>query len=302
MAESVSKNSAFPALLPPGGRTAGVLLALVLSLLPAGAGTLVQFRTTFGDIEVELYDQDKPATVQNFLHYVQSGRYANEFSHRLIPGFVIQGGGFVITYRGATNWASATVATYPPVVNEFSAGKFYSNVFGTLAMAKTSDPNSATSQFFFNLTNNSASLDATNNSGGFTVFGHVIAGTNVLGQFNNFKNWTFPWGTPPQPANLVLDQYYAVPFDTLPLLYPNPTDTNFVFLDITLLQVAIQPAAGGREISWNSATGLTNIVEFTTNLPPVWRTLASTNGTGARMSVVDAAADPKRFYRVRVAD
>ncbi len=81
-----------------------------------------------------------------------------------------------------------------------------------------------------------------------------------------------------------------------------PTSSSFVFLDITLLQVAIQPVAGGREISWNSATGLTNYVEFTTNFPPVWNTLATTNGTGARMSVVDVAADPKRFYRVRVAD
>jgi cyclophilin family peptidyl-prolyl cis-trans isomerase len=278
-----------------------ICIALLFTLPAARAGTLVQFRTTFGDIEVELYDQDKPATVQNFIRYIQSGRYTNEFSHRLVPGFVLQGGGFVITNRGTTNWATAAVATYPPVTNEFNTGKFYSNVFGTIAMAKTSDPNSATSQFFFNLADNSASLDNTNNSGGFTVFGHIIAGTNVLGQFNNFKNWTFPWGTPPQPTNLVLYQYYAAPFDTLPLLYPNPaTDTNLVFLDITMLQVAIQPIAGGSEVSWNSATGLTNIVEFTTNLPPVWNPLVTTNGTGARMTIVDRTADPKRFYRVRV--
>ena len=168
-------------------------------------------------------------------------------------------------------------------------------------MAKTSDPNSATSQFFFNLADNSASLDNTNNSGGFTVFGHVISGTNVLGVFNNFQNWTYPWATVPQPTNLVLYQYYDAPFDTLPLLYPNPTfDTNLVFIDITLLQVAIQPVVGGREISWNSATGLTNIVEFTTNFPPVWNTLATTNGTGARMTVTDSAIAPSRFYRVRV--
>jgi len=302
MAKTVSTSLKFSAPLTLGGQTVGILLALMLSLLPVSAGTLVQFRTTFGDIEVELYDQDKPATVQNFLHYVQSGRYTNEFSHRLIPGFVAQGGGFVITNRGATNWSTQAVAAYPPVTNEFNVGKFYSNVFGTIAMAKTSDPNSATSQFFFNLTNNSASLDNTNNSGGFTVFGHVIAGTNVLSLFNNFKNWTFPWGTPPQATNLVLYQYYAAPFDTLPLHYPNPTETNFLFLDITLLQVAILPVTGGKEISWNSAAGMTNIVEFTTNLPPAWNTLTSTNGTGARMSVVDGSANPMRFYRVRVAN
>jgi cyclophilin family peptidyl-prolyl cis-trans isomerase len=286
---------------PPDFRTVCILVALVCAHLQARAGTLAQFRTTFGDIEVELYDQDKPATVQNFIRYVQSGRYTNEFSHRLVPGFVLQGGGFAVTNRDTTNWASIAVATYPPVTNEFSAGKFYSNVFGTIAMAKTSDPNSATSQFFFNLADNSASLDNTNNSGGFTVFGHVISGTNVLGMFNTFQYWLPQFGIMPQPTNLVLE-YYAAPFDTWPLLYPGVTDTNFIFMDITLLQIAIQPVAGGLEISWNSAAGMTNIVEFTTNLPPTWNTLASTNGTGSRMAVLDAVAAPRRFYRVRVAN
>jgi cyclophilin family peptidyl-prolyl cis-trans isomerase len=276
-----------------------VFVLFVLFFAPLlHAGTLVQFRTVFGDLEVELYDQDKPVTVQNFIRYIQSGRFANEFSHRLMPGFVLQGGGFTLT----TNTISA-IPTYPPITNEFGVGKFYSNVFGTIAMAKTSDPNSATSQFFFNLTNNSASLDNMNNSGGFTVFGHVVAGTNILGIFNGFQNYT---GS--QKSNVVINvdpylNYFFYPnFQTCPLLYTNVTATNFVFLDISLLQVAIRPVAGGRQISWNSATGLTNYVEFTTNFPPAWNTLVTTNGTGARMAVVDVAADPKRFYRVRVAD
>lgn len=281
-------------------RTICCLIAFSILLNSAGAGTLVQFRTVFGDMEVELYDQDKPVTVQNFLNYIKSGRYENEFAHRLIPGFVLQGGGFTITNRGTTNWTTVPIATDPPITNEFNTGKFYSNVFGTIAMAKTSDPNSATSQFFFNLADNSASLDNTNNSGGFTVFGHVIAGTNVLNVFNHFQNWTNPWVTIPQSTNLVLYQYYAAPFDTLPLLYPNVTDTNLVFMDISLMQVAIQPVPGGQQISWNSATGLTNIVEYTTNFPPIWNTLTVTNGTGARMTVTDTTVAPSRFYRVRV--
>jgi cyclophilin family peptidyl-prolyl cis-trans isomerase len=282
-----------------GLRTVCILAAVVFTLPLARGGALVQFRTVFGDIEVELYDSDKPVTVQNFIRYIQSGRYANEFSHRLVPGFILQGGGFTLT----TNTISA-VPTYPPITNEFNVGKFYSNVFGTIAMAKTSDPNSATSQFFFNLADNSASLDNTNNSGGFTVFGHAVAGTNVLNVFNNFENYS---GT--NTSNLIVSLTGIYPFSLFgqnfaacPLLYLPLVQTNFVFIDITLLQVAIQPVAGGREISWNSATGLTNYVEFTTNFPPVWNTLATTNGTGARMSVMDAAADPKRFYRVRVAD
>jgi hypothetical protein len=66
------------------------------------------------------------------------------------------------------------------------------------------------------------------------------------------------------------------------------------------LQVAITNSSGGEQISWNSATGLTNIVEFTTNMPPVWNTLFTTNGTGARMTVTDPAPAQSRFYRVQV--
>ena len=81
-----------------------VVLLAWLVLLPVRAGTLVQFRTVFGDVAVELYDQDKPATVQNFIRYVQSGGYVNGFSHRLEPGFVVQAGGFTVTNRGTASW------------------------------------------------------------------------------------------------------------------------------------------------------------------------------------------------------
>ncbi|MGH7992462.1 MAG: peptidylprolyl isomerase, partial [Limisphaerales bacterium] len=263
----------------------------------ARAGTLVQFRTVFGDMEVELYDQDKPVTVQNFLSFIKTGRYENEFAHRLVPGFVIQGGGFTLV--GNT---IAPIPTFPPITNEFGVGRQFSNVFGTIAMAKLGgDTNSATSQWFFNLTNN-AFLDAPDTNDFFVVFGHVIAGTNVLNIFNKFQNWT---SLPaPSPTNLVLVNYYGPPLNTLPVLTSNfpPPASSFVFTDITLLQVAITPVSGGgKQISWNSATGLTNIVEYTTNLPPVWNTLATTNGTGAQMTVVDSAVAPNRFYRVRVA-
>ncbi|HZL14292.1 MAG TPA: peptidylprolyl isomerase [Verrucomicrobiae bacterium] len=265
-------------------------------MLPLRAGTLVQFRTAFGDLEVELYDQDKPATVQNFLNYIKSGRYQNEFAHRLVQNFVVQGGGFTLS-----NNVISQIPTYPPITNEFGVGRQFSNVFGTIAMAKLpGDTNSATSQWFFNLTNNSA-LDAPDTNDFFVVFGHVIAGTNVLNTFNSFKYWI---GNPaPSPTNLVLYHYYAPPLDTLPVLASNfpPTVNDFVFVDISLLQVAIQTNGnGGEQISWNSASGLTNIVEFTTNFPPVWNTLTTTNGTGARMAVEDNADAPSRFYRVRV--
>lgn len=273
-------------------RTIGCLIAFATVLHSVHAGTLVQFRTVFGDIEVELYDQDKPVTVQNFLNYVKSGRYQNEFAHRLQPGFVLQGGGFTLV----SNTISA-IPTFPPIINEYGVGHQYSNVFGTIAMAKLGgDTNSATSQWYFNLTNN-PSLDAPDTNNLFVVFGHVIAGTNVLNIFNNFQFYT---GT--QSSNLVANEssLYGPAFQDLPLLHPSLNSTNFVFLDISLLQVAIQSVAGGKQISWNSATGLTNIVEYSTNFPPVWNTLVTTNGTGAQMTVTDNAAAPSRFYRVRV--
>src|SRR5213593_4754241 len=90
------------------------LLLLNFSLVQAG--TLAQFRSVFGDIEVELYDQDKPVTVQNFIRYIQSGRYQNEFSHRLVPGFVIQGGGFTAVNVGKTNADVLAVPAYPTIM------------------------------------------------------------------------------------------------------------------------------------------------------------------------------------------
>lgn len=77
-------------------------------------------------------------------------------------------------------------------------------------------------------------------------------------------------------------------------------DTNFLFIDVTLLKVAVNPLTNGaREISWNSATGLTNVLEYTTSFPPSWQTALTTNGTGSRITVTNTSTDPKRFYRIR---
>src|SRR6266850_307418 len=124
---------------------------LLLSVFSAHAGTLAQFRTRFGDIEVELYDQDKPVTVQNFIRYVQSGAYTNMFLHRCLPGFVVQGGGFSTTNQFSTNLLTSLVEidSYGEITNEFNIGPRLSNTNGTIAMAKLGgDPNSASSQWF----------------------------------------------------------------------------------------------------------------------------------------------------------
>lgn len=142
------------------------LSALTVSL-PALA-TTVQFQTSMGDFEVVLYDQGTPATVANFLAYVEAGDYTDTIIHRSVDSFVIQGGGYVFAESGAPD----AIDTRDPVVNE----PVYSNVRGTIAMAKVSGLlNSATSQWFINLSNNSFSLDPYNR-GGFTVFGEVAEG------------------------------------------------------------------------------------------------------------------------------
>jgi peptidyl-prolyl cis-trans isomerase A (cyclophilin A) len=277
-------------------------LLVLAPLFQVKAGTLAQFRTIYGDIEVELFDTQKPVTVQNFIRYVESGRYQNTFFHRCVPNFVLQGGGFVVPDRSSTaSFQSAFgVPSFGPITNEFNIGPLLSNTYGTIAMAKMSAPNSATSQFFFNTTNNAAALDNTNNSGGFTVFGRVVRGTNVLNGFNSRAlglgvvdmRW---WYDGTQFGNL---------FKELPVNYfgqTHPRYVDLIYVDVTLLSVQISLTNNNaRAIAWNSVAGKTNIVEYTSSFPPTWQLLVQTNGNGNRFSVVDAAADPNRFYRVRV--
>ena len=138
---------------------------------------IVVFETSLGTIEIEMLVNNAPLNVQNFRNYVDGGDYDNTFIHRSVPGFVVQGGGYV--YQAADNTAPH-ISTDPPVVNEFGV----SNVRGTVAMAKLGgNPDSATSEFFFNLGDNNDpddpnSLD--NQNGGFTVFGVVLTGMDVV--------------------------------------------------------------------------------------------------------------------------
>jgi cyclophilin family peptidyl-prolyl cis-trans isomerase len=129
----------------------------------AGA-TVVQMQTAYGEIEVNLFDDTTPATVLNFLEYVNDGSYDNSLVHRSIGNFITQGGGYYLDE--ALTRSSVTKKT--PVINE----PIYSNVRGTIAMAKLGcQPNSATSEWFINLADNSGNLDTQNS--GFTVFGQL---------------------------------------------------------------------------------------------------------------------------------
>jgi peptidyl-prolyl cis-trans isomerase A (cyclophilin A) len=133
--------------------------------------TVVEIRTSLGIIEVNLFDNTTPKTVANFLSYANSGAYADSVVHRSVSNFIIQGGGFTYTGPVAVNSFSLdSISTGTPIANDPKL----SNLRGTIAMAKTSSPDSATSQWFINLSNNANSLDVASNSGGFTVFGQVV--------------------------------------------------------------------------------------------------------------------------------
>jgi len=277
------------------------IVALVIACAsPSFAGTLAQFRTVLGDLDVELYDQDKPVTVRNFIRYVQSDAYEKMFLHRCVPGFVIQGGGFAVTNRASTNDAVSflNVTNFGTITNEFTVGLRLSNVYGTVAMAKIGgDPNSASSQWFFNLGDNSTNLD--NQNGGFTVFGRVVAGTNVLNSINALAKGSgivdLRWWFGDQAAT----------FSDLPVNYDGvtyPRYDNLIYADISLLGVRVRFLTDrATEVSWNSVSNRTQHLEFTTNSPPVWWVLSSTNGTGSTVTVVDSnATNLFRFYRVRV--
>jgi cyclophilin family peptidyl-prolyl cis-trans isomerase len=148
-----------------------VAVLTLASVAGAAEPVVVDLVTSEGDIRVELDAEKAPKTVENFVAYVKSGHYDGTVFHRVIPSFMIQGGGMTADLREKK--------TEPPVVNE--AGNGLKNLKYTLAMARTPNPNSATSQFFINVADN-AFLDRANSQDGFgyAVFGKVVSGQEVV--------------------------------------------------------------------------------------------------------------------------
>ncbi len=181
---------------------------------PDITNTTVRFDTSAGPVNVQLFDNQAPQTVANFLDYVKAGNYNNSIFHRLVQNFVLQGGGFSL---GQNPTSLTPIPTLPAVPNEFGA----SNVPGTLAMALTgSNTNSATDEFFFNLANNASALDPQD----FTVFGKIVGTadmqvlntlaqstpTNEGGDFSeiplkNFTGSSFPAGATASNFDVVKD-------------------------------------------------------------------------------------------------
>lgn len=201
------------------------LVAMLASPQLAGAAvvkTIVRMETNLGSFNIGLYDDDAVETVKNFLNYVNRGDYNNTIIHRGISGFIIQGGGYKCCNILRQLFP---IPTDPAVPNEFDPSR--SNIRGTIAMAKTSDPDSATSEWFINLDDNSAALDDTSNSGGFTVFGHVLdSGMDVVDKIAAVPTYPPPATCPPPPSTI------CAPIKlTFPLLSPPRT---VQFLDFPL--------------------------------------------------------------------
>ncbi|MFL5339974.1 MAG: peptidylprolyl isomerase [Gemmataceae bacterium] len=157
------------------------LLSLAL-LFAVGANAwavnpVVVMETADGPIKIELFEDQAPVTVKNFLSYVDDKFYDGTVFHRVMKDFMIQGGGF--------NPGMHEKETKRPIKNE--SGNGLSNLRGTVAMARTNDPDSATAQFFINVVDNSKTLDPRSGSAGYAVFGRVIEGMDTVDKIRNVK-------------------------------------------------------------------------------------------------------------------
>ena len=152
---------------------AGALATVVPLTATAKGNPMILITTSLGDIKVELYPDKAPETVKNFLAYVNAGYYDNTIFHRVIPGFMVQGGGLTADMKDKREGQKA------PVKNESSNG--LKNEVGTLAMARTSAPDSATSQFFINVKSNDfLNKEKAQDGVGYAVFGKVVDGMDVV--------------------------------------------------------------------------------------------------------------------------
>ena len=173
----------------------GAVSMAVLSM-PAWAETAaapkVLFRTTLGEFVVEVYPDKAPKTVENFLRYVKDKNYDGTIFHRVIPNFMVQGGGYTTKMEEKI--------TRPPVPLEAQNG--LKHEMGTIAMARTNEPNSARAQFFVNVKEN-AFLNAKGPSDGYTVFGRVVSGMETIQKIKDVPTGSggpFPTDVPKTPV------------------------------------------------------------------------------------------------------
>ena len=165
------------------------LLIILLNLLNIGVNaemttnTIISIKTTSGDIKIELFDDKAPKTSQNFKEYIKSGYFSDTIFHRVIKDFMIQGGGFTLDMQQKE--------TLSPIKNE--ANNMVMNERGTIAMARTNDPHSASAQFFINLKDNNFLnfKDETIQGWGYCVFGKVLEGMETVDEIAKVKTGSY---------------------------------------------------------------------------------------------------------------
>lgn len=248
--------------MEPGMKTKKSLLcALAMmgaTLSLSVQATIVEFKTSLGTFEVNLFDETTPETVANFLKYVEAESYHNSVIHRLEPDFVIQGGGF--SYTGQLPLKA--IAALPAVKNEPK----WSNRRGTIAMAKIGGlPDSATNQWFFNIKDNhtgATGLDAQN--GGFTVFGQVSAqGLEILDEIAKLKRFNMGGAA----TSIPLRNYTTADANVGKVV----TDDNFVMIE-SVTVVDARP---------DTAAGLSPIANTTPPAPPPGEDTDSDSSSGS---------------------
>ena len=170
------------------------LICLVAGIACAGGkkNPVVTMETNLGKIKIELFEKEAPISVKNFLEYTKSGFYSGTIFHRVMPGFMAQGGGFTADRKQKP--------TSAPIKNEAANG--LKNDRGTIAMARTSAPDSATSQFFINVANNDMLNRPSPDGAGYAVFGKVVEGMDVVDKIVSVKT---------QNANMVFQNLPETP-------------------------------------------------------------------------------------------
>lgn len=263
---------------------------LTTAFADSDVSAAVRLTTVLGTIDIALFGQQKPITVANFLNYLDQGRYfkidptngqlASNFVHRSIPGFIIQGGGYIGTVDPAhpANLLVTQVLAFPPIQNEPGI----SNKRGTIAMAKLSgQPNSATSECFINLADNGGppnNLDTQN--GGFTVFGRVVNNGmtvadaiaavpryNAGSPFDSIplRNYTSP--NPPTVSNLVsVPAFSHISPLTFSVMSNNPTIADATVSGTNLLVAGHQVGSATFTVTATDFDGATVSQNFTVNV------------------------------------
>jgi len=264
-------------------------LALCLALEVASGQTIARFASSFGDFDVLLFDREVPQTTANFAAYADAGLYDNSFIHRSTTANpaniqVIQGGGFVLptTDPEAVVNLVDPVPTAPPI--PLQAG--LSNRRGTLAMARTAEPDSATSQWFFNVQDN-LGLDPAPGQPGYAVFGLVLGeGLAVIDEMARQRVFNFGGA-----------------FGELPLRAEVPVVSNFLRIDRLRTEpfvvTEVGREGGAVRVAWSGPSAATPVnLERRTSLGDGSWVVVSSNNTEGFFVDTDAGSAPALFYRV----